>query len=140
MTLRHPTVTNPEPTDEELLAWLDETVSLARSAQIEHLVRQSAELQSRLNGLRRTRQNGSLTLGEIWRCHRVGCFSWEILARYARNESGAGLSEQIRFHLETVECVWCQAVWESLSEDDLSRTDRVFQTSAGQWNHQDGSR
>jgi hypothetical protein len=118
-------------TNEELLAWLDETLPLERSSAFELHARQSPEIRERLESLRQSRDQGGLTLGEIWRRHRIGCFSRDVLARHLRGETGSGLSEQIQFHLETIECVWCRATIESMSETDLTRTTRVFQTSLG---------
>lgn len=118
-------------TDEELLAWQEETLPVSRMRQMEAAFRNSPEFVERYRKLQEQLDQGGLTLGEVWRRHRIGCFSKEMLARHARGETSAGLSEQILFHLQTVECVWCQAVFETLNEDDLNRTQRVFQTSLG---------
>jgi len=122
-------------TDEELLAYADECLPGARSAQIETDLRGSEALRQRLAGLLAAADQGGKSLGEIWRRTRLSCPSRATWAGYMEGGIGEGLRQYLTFHLETVGCRFCAANLADLktSEDATAqvRRQKIFQTSVG---------
>lgn len=121
--------------DEELLAYVDESLPVARSAEIENSLRNSEPLRQRLNELLTRQDQGGRTLGEIWRRDRVSCPSRSMWTSYLDNRVGEGFRRYLEFHLHTIGCRYCQANLHDLksSEDAAaqSRRQKIFQTSIG---------
>ncbi|WP_437230080.1 hypothetical protein SH661x_001772 [Planctomicrobium sp. SH661] len=130
---------NPDkhPTDSELLAYLDETLSVQQSAHIEKLLREQPDLRAHTALLSRQRDHGGHTVGEIWRRGRLSCLSRSQLESYLLKNSPEELADYIEFHLQTIQCRYCLANIEDLqrsqqtgnSEQRLQK--RYFDSSAG---------
>lgn len=97
------------PADSELLAYLDESLSVDRSAAIEQLLRIDPVLRKRIAVLLEQRDQGGHSIGEIWRRHRLSCLSREQLAEYSRGAVNPDLAAYIDFHLYEIGCRFCQA-------------------------------
>ncbi|MBT5020268.1 MAG: hypothetical protein HON04_16165 [Planctomicrobium sp.] len=126
-----------QPTDQELLAFLDEMLPTERSAQVEKELRQSRELQHRAALLLRRRDGGGHTLGEIWRRRQLSCLSRETLGTYVLGVADSDEEDYILFHTQVIGCRICQANLRDLqaeqasSEEKTSRQKRYFESSAG---------
>lgn len=122
-------------TDEELLAYVDESLPVARSAEIEGMLRHSDGLRNRLSALMAVQDQGGQTVGEIWRRGRVSCPSRALWTAYHDGQIGETLRRYLEFHLETIGCRFCAANLDDLkSSDDAaakSRRQKIFQTSIG---------
>ncbi|WP_182868556.1 hypothetical protein [Stieleria mannarensis] len=129
----------PDFTDAELVAFLDEALSDERATELEQQLRDDAELRERLIAVRGRETAGLHTLGAIWRRGRLSCPSREDLGQYLLETLPEEQSGYIRFHLETVQCRYCQAnladlIAASDADRSLVRRRKYFQTSAGYLN------
>lgn len=121
--------------DAELLAWLDEDLPSARMSDIETQLRASIELQQRAARLISQRDQGTITVGEVWRRHHLSCPTRHELGSYLLQASDAGTSDYIRFHLQTIGCRTCQANIEDLQQaqatapETIERRQRIFASS-----------
>jgi hypothetical protein len=121
--------------DAELLAWLDEDLSSARMSEIEAELRTSTGLQRRAAGLISQRDQGTVTVGEVWRRHHLSCPTRHELGSYLLQAADAGTSAYIQFHLETIGCRTCQANLEDLQQarattpETVERRQRIFASS-----------
>ena len=129
-----------QPSDLELLGYLDEMLPLPRAAEIEQSLRDSAALRQRAALLVRRRDQGGHTVGEIWRRERLSCLTRSQLGSFLLGTLDPQLVDYIEFHLHTVGCRICAANLEDLREAAAARTDetgpsrrsrRYFESSAG---------
>src|SRR5215510_13560839 len=97
------------PSDPELDRFLDEALPPEQMAALEAALRDDAELQARLAAAAGRRDAGVHSLGAVWRRHRLSCPTREQLGSYLLGVLDAGQEEYLRFHLEVVECRYCQA-------------------------------
>jgi hypothetical protein len=124
-------------TDEELLAWLDEDLAIERMAEIEQYLRTTDTLQKRLLTLIQNRDQGTVTVGEIWRRYRLSCPTRHELGSFLLGAGDAGTLDYVRFHIETVGCRVCQANLSDLTQsqstvpETIERRQRIFASSAG---------
>ena len=125
-------------TEADLEAYLDEALSAAEMARIETAVRRSPELIRRLAAVNSRRDAGSHSLGEIWRRNRLTCPSRGQLGSYLMGALIEGEAKYVQFHLEVVECRYCQANCLDLANQQAETTDtaatrrrKYFQSSAG---------
>lgn len=125
-------------TDQQLQAYLDESLSTDTMALVEQELRSSEELRGRLVQLAGMREAGVHGLGEIWRRSRLSCPTREQLGSHLLGALDQGLGGYIQFHLEQVGCRLCQANLEDLGRQRTeqqqtaqTRRRRYFQTSAG---------
>lgn len=125
-------------TDQQLQAYLDETLSSDLMSSIEQDLRLDAKLRDRLVHLVGMREAGVHGLGEIWRRGRLSCPNREQLGSLILGAIDSDLEAYIRFHLEEVGCRICRANLEDLERQKTeqqqtaqSRRRRYFQTSAG---------
>lgn len=122
-------------TDAELLAYLDEQLPVARSAELEAALRSTPRLARRLETLLADEERTDLSLEGVWRRRRLSCPARSTWALYLAGGLGDGLKQYLEFHLHTVGCRSCTANVEDLRRglDDESprRTRRVFETSIG---------
>lgn len=126
----------PQFTDEELLAYADECLSVDRSATIEQLLRTDDSLVNRLAGLLSTRDQGEHGVGELWRRNRLSCPPRAVWSAFVDGRLGDGLSQYLRFHVETIGCRLCAANLADVEvkgdpSDSERRTRKIFQSSAG---------
>jgi hypothetical protein len=123
----------------DLEAFLDEALPSERMAAIEDALRKSEELQQRVAALNGRRDAGVHSLGEIWRRHRLSCPSREQLGSYLLGVLPRSAADYVRFHLETIECRFCQAsladlkAQQSAAEAQVAqrRRQKYFHSSAG---------
>jgi hypothetical protein len=79
-------------------------------ARVEKALRESAELRARLEDVRQDRSDSGLhSLGAIWRRARLTCPTRQQLGSALLDALDPALAAYIHFHLETVECPFCQA-------------------------------
>lgn len=126
------------PTDEELLAFADEQLPSEQATAIEHLLREEATLRQRLIALLEQRDQGNLSLGDLWRHQRLSCPSQTELGLYLVGATSPAQSDYLRFHLETIGCVYCQAQRDEMLQatratpnDQQQRRESLFTSSAG---------
>ncbi|MBS0206336.1 MAG: hypothetical protein JSS49_25895 [Planctomycetes bacterium] len=121
-------------TNEELLAYVDERLPSTRATEIERRLRTCADLVHRLGLLLQTFERGDVTLGGMWRRGRWSCPPRGVWAALAMGRLGDGLSQYLKFHLDTVGCRVCEANVQDLRRnpaDDEQRIHKIFQSSAG---------
>jgi hypothetical protein len=79
-------------------------------ARVEKALRDSAQLRARLEDVRNNREDFQLhTLGAIWHRCRLTCASRQQLGSYLLDALDPQLAGYIRFHLDVIECPFCQA-------------------------------
>ncbi len=124
-------------TREQLHAFLDDALTETESARIERMLRDSVELQQLLRQVMQERDRGEHSIGAIWRRQRLTCPNREQLGSYLLGVLDEAHFDYLRFHLETVECPYCQANLLDLQEQQQNagssqqRRKRIFQSSAG---------
>jgi len=126
--------------DEELLAYADEHLDEQTASLIETELRINDDLSDRLQLLLRGRDQGELSVGEVWKHGRLSCPERSELSLYLIQAVEPKRQEYLRFHLETVGCVYCRAELEELKESargldegdsSAQRRERLFASSAG---------
>ncbi|QDV80893.1 hypothetical protein [Botrimarina mediterranea] len=125
-------------TDAELHAYLDEAAAPERIAAIEAALRDDDELRERLATLVSGRDAGLHSLGEVWRRNRLTCPSREQLGSHLLGVLPEAHADYVRFHLEVVDCRWCNANVEDLRErherdgdEAPRRRGKYFESSVG---------
>lgn len=127
----------PAPIDESVLRnYLADALSPEDSARVEKALRDSAELRGRLEDVRQGRQDSQLhTLGAIWHRARLTCPGRQQLGSFLLDALDPELAGYIQFHIEVVECPFCQANLEDLKAQSQaagaskSRQHRILQSS-----------
>ncbi len=101
----------PVPIDDVILRdYLADALTPEESARVEKALRDSAELRGRLEEVRENRADGQLhTLGAIWLRSRLTCPSRQQLGSFLLDALDPELASYLTFHLEVVECPFCQA-------------------------------
>jgi hypothetical protein len=129
---------DPDFTDAELLAYLDEGLPVERMAAVENALRASDDLRNRTAGLRMQRDEQGHSVGEIWRRGRLSCPTRHQLGSFLLGALPAELAQYFRFHLETVGCRYCAANLDDLRQsanqapaETAQRRQKFFQSSAG---------
>ena len=126
-----------EFTDAELLAYLDESLSIEGLAAVEQAVRSSSALGERLVALSRGHDGGIHSVGEIWRRGRLSCPTRHQLGSFLLEALDPAFAEYIEFHLRTVGCRYCAANLDDLKQALASnpqvqqRRRKFFESSAG---------
>lgn len=126
-------------TNADLEAYLDESLSSDRLANVEAALRDEPKLVDQLATIAGRQDAGVHSLGAIWRRHRLTCPSREQLGSYLLGVLDPEHSAYFRFHLEVVGCRYCNASLEDLKAQNAaagvqeveSRRTRYFQSSAG---------
>ncbi len=124
--------------DQQLQAYLDESLATVSMSAIEQRLRTDDRLRQRLVALAEQREAGVHGLGEIWRRNRCSCPSRAELGSYLLDALDDELKSYIRFHLEQIGCRVCVANLQDLqdqradqAESTQTRRRRYFETSAG---------
>jgi anti-sigma factor RsiW len=95
---------------ETLRAYLQDELPAGTLARVEKALRDSAELRARLEDVRQNRSEAGLhSLGAIWRRSRLTCPSRQQLGSLLLDALDPDLAAYLRFHIEVVECPYCQA-------------------------------
>lgn len=135
---------HPLWTDQELAAWLDESLTAERMSQLEQQLRTDESLKIRLGQLIQHRDQGGHSVGEVWRRGRLSCPTRSELGGYLLSTLAADQADYIDFHLLTVGCRLCQANLQDLQEHQQNsnesgvRRRRIFESSAGFLDQQPG--
>jgi len=119
------------PIDDALLrAYLTDNLPPGDQARVEKALRDSASLRARLEDVRNDRADAGLhTLGAIWRRGRLTCPSRQQLGSYLLEALAPDLASYITFHVDVVECPFCQANLADL------RAQTITSTQASQTRH-----
>ena len=99
------------PIDQDTLRdYLADALPAEDLARVEKALRESSELRDRLESVRQGREEGGLhSLGAIWRRSRLTCPSRQQLGSLLLDALDPDLAAYLRFHIEVVECPYCQA-------------------------------
>ena len=96
--------------DETLRSYLADSLPPEDLARVEKALRDSAELRARLEDVRQNRGDSGLhTLGAIWRRGRLTCPDRRQLGSYLLDALDPDLAAYLTFHLDVIECPFCQA-------------------------------
>jgi anti-sigma factor RsiW len=130
------TMAKPDFTDDELSAYLDEQLPSERAAEVETALRETDSLRTRVASLIRRRDQGSHSVGEIWRRNRLSCPNRVVLGNYVLGILEPEETEYLDFHIQTVGCRFCAANLADLeasraADDPQPRRKRFFESSAG---------
>ncbi|WP_435020682.1 hypothetical protein TA3x_001963 [Tundrisphaera sp. TA3] len=120
-----------------LRAYLADELPPGTLARVEKALRDSAELRALLEDVRQDRVDAGLhSLGAIWRRSRLTCPSRQQLGSLLLDALDPDLADYLRFHIEVVECPYCQANLADLegraglsATTDPSRQHRILQSS-----------
>ena len=123
----------------DLEAYLDESLSASRLANVESALRDDPELIDKLATLAGQRDAGVHSLGAIWRRRRLTCPTREQLGSFLLGILDPDYTAYLQFHLDVVGCRYCNASVEDLREQHAaanaqeteSRRSKYFQSSAG---------
>ncbi|MDG3003521.1 hypothetical protein [Paludisphaera mucosa] len=139
MTREDP-IPGPSSIDEETLrAYLADQLPPEEMARVERTLRESAVLRARLEDVRNDRDDFQLhSLGAIWRRSRLTCPTRQQLGSYLLDALDPDLGAYFQFHLEIVECPFCQANLADLEAQSIapsagnasrSRQQRILKSS-----------
>ena len=129
--------------DVQLLAYLDEMLPVEEMTAVERALRSSDSLRARAAGLAHRRDQGTHSVGEIWRRLRLSCPSRSQLGGFLLGTLDAAFSEYVDFHLRTVGCRYCAANLADLEQSRSagtaasSRRRKFFESSAGYLSRRD---
>ena len=122
----------------ELEAYLDEALPAVEMARIEKALRDDAELSRQLAAVIARRDSGLISLGDIWRRHRLSCPPRQELGSFLLGVLPEEMANYITFHTEVAGCRYCQANLADLRDQQAetkdtvqSRRHKYFQSSAG---------
>jgi DNA-binding phage protein len=123
---------------EQLHAYLDDALSDAETAKIEHALRNSEPLRRALRQAMQERDRGEHSLGAIWRRERLTCPTREQLGSYLLQVLEEEQQDYFAFHLRVIACPYCtanladlQARQQEAPPQTRERRRRFFQSSAG---------
>ena len=121
---------------EMLRAYLQDELPPGTLARVEKALRESAELRAQLEDVRQNRTEVGLhSLGAIWRRSRLTCPSRQQLGSLLLDVLDPDLASYLQFHIEVVECPFCQANLADLqgkaepSTNARTRQNRILQSS-----------
>ncbi|QEH38692.1 hypothetical protein OJF2_72980 [Aquisphaera giovannonii] len=101
---------SPAIDDASLRDYLADVLAPGEMARVEKALRDSAELRARLEEVRNNREDVQLhTLGAIWHRSRLTCPSRQQLGSLLLDALDPDLAGYFRFHIDVVECPYCQA-------------------------------
>ncbi|MEM8946670.1 MAG: hypothetical protein AAGD11_15965 [Planctomycetota bacterium] len=125
--------------DADLEAYLDESLSSDRMADVEAALRDESGLADQLATIAGRRDAGVHSLGAIWRRQRLSCPTREQLGSFLLGVLDPDHSAYLQFHIDEIGCRYCNASLEDLREqsaqaaatDTQTRRRKYFQSSAG---------
>ena len=122
----------------DLEAYLDEALPVEEMTRIEKALRDDPTLARQLAAILARRDSGVISLGEVWRRHRLSCPTRQELGSFLLEVLPDEVARYVTFHIEVVGCRCCQANLADLknqqAETQASAEDRrrkYFQSSAG---------
>lgn len=122
---------------EHLRAFLDDALSDAETAELEHLLRSDENLRQQLRSAVQERDRGDHSVGAIWRQERLTCPSREQLGSYLLEVLDQSQHGYIEFHLNVIACSFCQANLDDIkdhqkpAQQTTQRRRKYYQSSAG---------
>ena len=128
----------PQPIDDDdLRAYLAESLPGDAMARVEKALRGSAALRQRLEDVRNDRPEAAVhTLGALWQHARLSCPDREALGGYLLEALDPEHHDYVTFHLDVVECPICRANLDDLrgqfvadAPASQTRQHRYFQSS-----------
>ena len=100
------------------------TISLRQTWRRGEVLRDSAQLRAQLEEVRNNREDVQLhSFGAIWHRGRLTCASRQQLGSYLLDALDPELASYLKFHLEVVECPFCQANLADLEAQAKSATE-----------------
>jgi len=99
----------PEPTDQELLGFLDESLSVDRMTVLENAIRESESLRKRLATLRLGRSEADCSVAVVWRSQRLSCLTRAQWSSHLLGLLPDDLADYAEFHLRVIGCRFCAA-------------------------------
>lgn len=123
--------------EQQLVAYLDEMLSIEQMATLETELRNSESLRIRVAAISRRRDVGEHSVGEIWRRARLSCPDRHQWGAYLLGTLEPAMNDYLEFHLRTVGCRVCSANLIDLKEsltvtpETEQRRRQIFQSSAG---------
>jgi len=122
----------------DLEAYLDEALPVEEMTRIEKTLRDDPSLARQLAAVIARRDSGMISLGEVWRRHRLSCPTRQELGSFLLGVLPDDAAKYVAFHLEVVGCRCCQANLADLMNQQAetqssveSRRRKYFQSSAG---------
>ena len=122
----------------ELEAYLDEALPVEEMTRIEKAFRDDPSLARQLAAILARRDSGVISLGEVWRRHRLSCPSRQELGGFLLGVLPDDAAKYVTFHIEVVGCRYCQANVADLQNQQAeaqasieNRRRKYFQSSAG---------
>jgi hypothetical protein len=96
--------------DATLRDYLSDALPPGEMARVEKSLRDSAQLRARLEEVRNNREDFQLhSLGAIWHRSRLTCPNRQQLGSLLLDALAPELAAYFRFHIDVVECPYCQA-------------------------------
>ncbi len=132
-------------TTADLEAYLDESLSASRLANVEAALREDSQLIDQLATIAGRRDAGVHSLGAIWRRRRLTCPSREQLGSFLLGVLDPAHADYMQFHIDTVGCRYCNASIADLraqhaaanTKESQTRRSKYFQSSAGYLSSED---
>ena len=130
--------TPDEFSDQDLQAFLDETLAVEDSARLEQALRDDEALRRRLAAMIADGDAGEHSLGAVWRRRRLTCADRSTLGAYVLGVLPDDQRRYLELHLNVVGCRFCAANLEEIRERsaaaDAKPDDRrkgIFDSSVG---------
>jgi anti-sigma factor RsiW len=122
----------------DLESYLDEALPTEEMTRIEAALRADSQLATKLAEIIARRDGGLISLGAVWRRHRLSCPTRQELGSYLLGLLPEDTSRYLEFHLDVAGCRYCQANLADLKEHQAEsheavnqRRQKYFQSSAG---------
>ena len=122
----------------DLEAYLDEALPTEEMTRIEIALRADSQLAAKLAEIIARRDSGLVSLGAIWRRHRMSCPARQELGSYLLGVLPEDAARYLEFHLDVAGCRYCQANLADLKDQQAEsheavqdRRQKYFQSSAG---------
>ena len=122
----------------DLDAYLDEALPVEEMTRIEKALRDEPLLARQLAAILARRDSGVISLGEVWRRHRLSCPTRQELGSFLLGVLPDDAAQYVAFHVDLVGCRYCQANVADLKNQQAeaqaateNRRRKFFQSSAG---------
>jgi len=137
-------MSKPQFTQNELEAYLDETLDVERMVQVEQALRKDPRLLEHLSRINVRRDSGVHSIADIWRRHQIGVPTRDELGSYLLGVLPKEQADYIRFRVETLKCRFTIANLHDLQEQQqqsegpiTARRQKYFQSSVGRLKDRD---
>jgi hypothetical protein len=136
--------------DRRLEAFLDETLPVEESAEMERRLRDDGAFRARLAEVIARRDRGDHSVGAVWQRERLTCADRSTLGSYLLDVLDDDERKYLEFHLNVVGCRYCRANLDDLqarrneqpvgrpaasvssaTADEAERRRRMFESSVG---------